>query len=252
MGVDATLAQQRRPHAGAVDRRDGKPCRAPHPACAQVGARRRHHRLRAVGTGRSPAPQLVAGGQTDRRLRGPARAGEARRAAGGAGRAATTFRWWSSATASTARSSKPSCRQRFSPARCTARSSPRRTPAWTCSSIPASTRRSARPCRRRWRRACRSSPRTRVDRAIWSRPYRTGLLLASTISRPSSAESVDHLIAERQPLLGGRASQRAGPHLAGDLRRAARPLRGGASACGSSRPPSPAPRRRPAATLPTS
>ena len=45
-----------RPHAGTVDRGDGKPCRAPDPAGVQVGARRRHHRLRTVGPRRGPAP----------------------------------------------------------------------------------------------------------------------------------------------------------------------------------------------------
>ena len=124
MGVDTAPAQPGRPHAGALDRCDGKPHRASHPAGAQVGSRRRRHRLRAVGAGRKPAAQVVAGGQADRRVRRPAGAGEARRAAGRAGRHATTFSWSSSATASTAGSSKPLCRQRFSPARCTARSWP--------------------------------------------------------------------------------------------------------------------------------
>ncbi len=72
--------------------------------------------------------------------------------------------------------------------------------------------------------------RTRADRATWWRPMRTGLLLA-----------VDEFEAEarriRRPpdrrtaaLLGGRPPQRARPHLACDLRRADRPLRGRASA----------------------
>ena len=54
-----------------------------------------------------PAAAVVAGRQADRRLRRPAGAGEACRAAGGAGRTATTCSWSSSATASTAPSSKP-------------------------------------------------------------------------------------------------------------------------------------------------
>ena len=70
-------------------------------------------------------------------------------------RGATTCSWSSSATASTGRSSKRPYRQRFSPERCTARSSPPPTPAWTSSSIRANTKPSARPCRRRWRQACR-------------------------------------------------------------------------------------------------
>ena len=52
LGVDAAPAQSRRPHAGTVDRGDGKPDGAPHPAGTQVGARRRHHRLRTVGARR--------------------------------------------------------------------------------------------------------------------------------------------------------------------------------------------------------
>ena len=53
MGVDPPPAQPRRPHPGAVDVGDGKPCRASYPAGTQVGARRRHHRLRAVGARRA-------------------------------------------------------------------------------------------------------------------------------------------------------------------------------------------------------
>ena len=55
VGVDTTSAQPRRPHPGAIDRGDGKPCRAPHPAGTQVGPWRGHHRLRAVGPRRTPA-----------------------------------------------------------------------------------------------------------------------------------------------------------------------------------------------------
>ena len=157
VGVDPAPAQAGRPHAGAVHVGDGKPCRTSHPASAQVGAGRRRHGLRTVGARRSAARDVVAGRQADRRVRRPARAGEARRAARCAGARATTFSWSSSATASTETSSKAPCRQPFSPVRCTAKSSPPATPAWTSSSTPANTRRSARPCRRRWRQACRSS-----------------------------------------------------------------------------------------------
>ena len=62
---------------------------------------------------------------------------------------------WSSATESTASNLKRLCPQRFSRARSTAPSWQPRTRAWTCSCTRVSTRRSARPCRRRWRRACR-------------------------------------------------------------------------------------------------
>ena len=50
MGVEPAPPQARRPDTGAVHRGDGRPCRAPHPARTQVGARRRHHRLRPVST----------------------------------------------------------------------------------------------------------------------------------------------------------------------------------------------------------
>ena len=60
------------------------------------------------------------------------------------------------------------CPQRFSPVRSTAPSSPRPTPAWTCSSTRASTKPSARPCRRRSRRVCPWWRRTRAAREIWS------------------------------------------------------------------------------------
>ena len=62
-------------------------------------------------------------------------------------------------------------------------------------------------------------------------PYRTGLLLPVEEFEDQADRAVDHLIAERQPLLAGGATQCAGPHLAGDLRPASGPLRG---------PPSPA------------
>ncbi len=52
-----------------------------HPAGTQVGARSRRHWLRAVRARRAPAPALVAARQADRRLRGPAGSGEARRTA---------------------------------------------------------------------------------------------------------------------------------------------------------------------------
>ena len=49
LGVDAASAQPRRPHARAVDIGDGKPCRPSHSSGPQVGARRRHRGVRAVG-----------------------------------------------------------------------------------------------------------------------------------------------------------------------------------------------------------
>ena len=84
-------------------------------------------------------------------------------------------------------------------------------------------------------------------------PYRTGLLLPVSefearlprIRRPSDRRAA--------ALLAGRPPQRAGPDVARDLRRAARPLRGrarGAAAQGGVI--SPALPRRPAATLPMS
>ena len=85
LGVDAPPAQPGRPHPGAVDVGDGKPCRASHPAGLPVGARRRHHRLRAVGARRWTATAVVAGRQADRGVRRPARAGKACRAAGRTG-----------------------------------------------------------------------------------------------------------------------------------------------------------------------
>ncbi len=133
------------------------------------------------------------------------------------------------------------------------RSSRRRTPAWTSSSIPANTRRSARRCRRRWRRACRSSPRTRAARAIWSRPYRTGLLLEVDEFEAKLAESVDHLIAERQRYsVAARRSVlgRTWPAICDELLGHYEDVHGPAAAQG--RAISPALRRRPAATLPTS
>ncbi len=85
MGVDPPSAQPRRPHVGAIDVGDGKPCCASYPAGPQVGARRRHRRLRAVGARRAVAQQLVTGRQADRRVRRPARPREACRAPRGAG-----------------------------------------------------------------------------------------------------------------------------------------------------------------------
>ena len=90
VGVDAAPAQPGRPHPGAVDVGDGKPCRASHSAGAtsgpaastSPGSRRR----RAMWT----ATAVVAGRQADRRVRRPARAGEACRAARRTGCAATT------------------------------------------------------------------------------------------------------------------------------------------------------------------
>ncbi len=93
LGVVPPPAPPGRPHPGAVHRGDGIPCCAWHSAGPPVGARRRHDRLRAVGPRRGPAAALVAGRQADRRLRRPAGAGEARRAAHGAGRRAATCRW---------------------------------------------------------------------------------------------------------------------------------------------------------------
>ena len=66
MGVDAAPAQPRRPHAGTVDRGDGKPDGPSHPAGAQVGARRRHHRLRAVGARRTVCATSVVAGAASR------------------------------------------------------------------------------------------------------------------------------------------------------------------------------------------
>ena len=87
LGVDPSPAQAGRPHAGAVHVGDGKPCCTSYPASAQVGAGRRHHGLRAVGTRRRTAATLVAGRQAGRRVRRPARAGETRGAARCAGAA---------------------------------------------------------------------------------------------------------------------------------------------------------------------
>ena len=57
-------------------------------------------------------------------------------------------------------------------------------------------------------------------------PMQTGILLGVNEFEQRLSPAVDHLIAERQSLRAGRATQRAGPHLAGDLRRVAGPLRG--------------------------
>ena len=57
-------------------------------------------------------------------------------------------------------------------------------------------------------------------------PMQTGILLGVNEFEQRLSPAVDHLIAERQSICAGRATQRAGPHLAGDLRRVAGPLRG--------------------------
>ncbi len=111
---------------------------------------------------------------------------------------ATTCRWSSSATAWTEPSSNLPCRPRFSPERSTASSSPPPTPAWMSSSIPASTRPSVRSCRRRWRRACRSSRPTPAGRGTWWRPCTPDCCCRSDEFESRLATSVDHLLAERQ------------------------------------------------------
>ena len=94
-------------------------------------------------------------------------------------------------------------------------------------------------------------------------PWRTGLLLRVNEFEAQLPDAVAHLLEERQRYRMAARRSVLGPQLAGHLRRAARPLRGGAVAVSpgqrahvaqatrvSAFSVSPAPTRRPAATVP--
>ena len=86
LDVVPASAPARRPHAGAVVVGNGITRRTGYSAGALLGAGRRHRELRPVGTGRRAAADVVTRRQADRRLCRQVSAGEACRAACGAGR----------------------------------------------------------------------------------------------------------------------------------------------------------------------
>ena len=86
VGVVPPPTQPRRPYPGSIQRDDGIPCCPSFPAGASMGARGRRAAVRTVGAKRRAQTAVVAARQADRRVRGPAGAGEARRAADRAGR----------------------------------------------------------------------------------------------------------------------------------------------------------------------
>ena len=96
----------------------------------------------------------------------------------------------------TARSLNLFCHQRFSPVHSMAGNLAPHTPAWTFSSILASTKPFARRCRRRWHPACRSSPPMPGVRAISCRTASPDFCFPARIRPQGKAEPSDQLLSE--------------------------------------------------------